>query len=294
MEQTAWRFSDDRGQVSTAAAPPSRVVAYIQAGATLEELGVHPVAVFGSFHDGPRPDPAKRGALDPDEVGYLGAGGDLDVAALLAVAPDLVVAVSYGGGQVYGLDPETAKHLEERVAVVVIEVGQAHSLARIRGRFAELARTLGAADQDATALSAAEERLRGAAGRTPRPSVLALSPAGPDQVHLARPQAWPELRELTGHGVDMAEPGAGPGASWLTTGWATAAELRPDIVLVDIRCNAAPIETLRSDADWRALESRARIVAWNPEAPCGAAAHAAFFAQVAGAIEEHGTAARGA
>ncbi|MEU9097392.1 ABC transporter substrate-binding protein [Streptomyces sp. NPDC048361] len=287
MEQTAWRFSDDRGQLSTAAAPPSRVVAYIQAGATLEELGVRPVAVFGSFHDGPEPDPAKRGALPVGEVGYLGAGGDLDVDALLAVAPDLVVAVSYGGGQVYGLDPETAKHLEERVAVVVLEVGQAPTLARIRSRFAELARALGAPAQDATALSAAEERLRSAAGRAPRPRVLALSPAGPGQVHLARPQAWPELRELTGHGVNVVEPGEGPGAGWSTTEWTTAAELRPDIVLVDIRSNAAPIDTLRSDAAWRALESGARILAWNPEAPCGAAAHAAFFAQVAGAIEEY-------
>ncbi|MET9361012.1 ABC transporter substrate-binding protein [Streptomyces sp. NPDC006632] len=291
MEQTAWRFSDDRGQVSTAAAPPSRVVAYIQAGATLEDLGVRPVAVFGSFHDGPEPDPAKRGALPPGEVGYLGAGGDLDVDALLAVAPDLVVAVSYGGGQVYGLDPETAKHLEERVPVVVVEVGQAHTLARTRGRFAALARALGAPERDAAAVSAAEARLRTAAGRTPRPRVLALSPAGPDQVHLARPQAWPELRELAGHGVHVIEPGEGPGASWFTTRCTTAVELRPDIVLMDIRSNAAPLETLRTDAAWRALEEGARLLAWNPEAPCGATAHAAFFAQVAAALDAYGSAA---
>ncbi|MFG2717912.1 ABC transporter substrate-binding protein [Streptomyces sp. NPDC048416] len=286
MEQQPWRFSDDRGQVSTAARPPSRVVAYIQAGATLEDLGVRPVAVFGSFHDGPRPDPAKRGALPLDEVGYLGAGGDLDVEALLAVAPDVVVAVSYGGGQVYGLDPDTAKHLEERVPVVVLDVGQAGTLARTRGRFAELARSLGAPAEDTTALAAAEERLCAAARQTPRPRVLALSPAGPEQVHLARPQAWTELRDLTRCGVELIEPGQGPGTGWLTTHWATAAELRPDIVLVDIRANAAPLDTLRSDASWRALEAGARVIAWNPELPCSAAAHAAFFERLAAAAEE--------
>ncbi|MFE4857109.1 ABC transporter substrate-binding protein [Streptomyces sp. NPDC056670] len=285
MEQSAWRFSDDRGQLSTAPAPPSRPVAYIQAGATLADLGILPAAVFGSFHDGADPDPAKTGALPLDEVRYLGAGDGLTVDALLSTGPDLVVAVSYGGGQVYGLDPETAKHLEERVPVAVLDVGQARSLAHIRGRFADLARSLGAPEEDTTALATTAERLRRAAGRTPRPRVLALSPAGPDQVHLARPGAWPELRGLTEYGVDLVEPGEGPGANWLTAPWATAAGLRPDIVLADVRSNAAPLDTLHSDASWRALEAGARILAWNPESPCSARAHAAFFGAVADALE---------
>ncbi|AYG79238.1 hypothetical protein DWB77_01349 [Streptomyces hundungensis] len=286
MEQTAWRFSDDRGQTVTAPVPPARVVAYIQAGATLEELGIRPVAVFGSFHDGARPDAAKAGALPLAEVAYLGAGDALDVEALLSPGPDLVVAVGYGGGQVYGLDAETAKHLEERVAVVVLEVGGARTLAHIRERFADLARSLGAPEADGSALLAAQERLRAIAARAPGPRVLALSPAGPDQVHLARPGAWPELRALAEHGVDLIEPGEGPGVNWLTAPWETAAALRPDIVLADIRSNAAPRDSLRRDPAWRALEGGARVLDWNPEAPCGARSHAAFFDAVAGALEE--------
>ncbi|MEU3368879.1 ABC transporter substrate-binding protein [Streptomyces sp. NPDC006660] len=286
MEQRAWRFSDDRGQVAAAAAPPIRVLAYIQAGATLEDLGIRPVAVFGSFHDGPLPDPAKSGALPLDDVGYLGAGGDLTAEALLAVAPDLVVAVSYGGGQVYGLDAEAAKQLEERVPVVVLDVGQARTAARIRARFSDLARSLGAPAEDVTALNAAESRLRAAAGRAPAPRVLALSPAGPDEVHLARPGAWPDLRDLVRHGVALIEPEEGPGTNWLTASWRAAAALRPGLVLMDIRSNAAPLEVVRADASWRALEAGARIVAWNPEPPGSAAAHAAFFERVAGALEE--------
>ncbi|MFJ2405742.1 ABC transporter substrate-binding protein [Streptomyces xanthochromogenes] len=286
MEQSAWRFSDDRGQLSTAPSPPSRVVAYIQAGATLEDLGVRPAAVFGSFHDdGTEPDPAKIGALPRDGISYLGAGSGLSVDALLSTGPDLVVAVSYGGGQVYGLDPEVAKHLEERVPVVVLDVGQARSLADIRGRFADLARSVGASREDAAALTDAEERLRTVAARTPSPRVLALSPADPDQVHIARPGAWPELRGLAGHGVHLIDPGAGPGANWLTAPWETAAGLRPDIVLADVRCNAAPLDTLRSQASWRALEEHAHVLAWNPESPCSARAHAAFFGAVADALE---------
>ncbi|MFJ8311574.1 MULTISPECIES: ABC transporter substrate-binding protein [unclassified Streptomyces] len=285
MEQTAWRFSDDRGQLSTAAAPPSRVVAYIQAGATLWDLGIRPVALFGSFHDGADPDPAKSGALPLDEVGYLGAGAELGAETLLGAAPELVVAVSYGGGQVYGLDPETAKHLEERVPLVVLDVGQTRTPAQVRDRFADLARSLGAAPEDTAELAAAEARLRAAAARIPRPRVLALSAASPDQVHLARPRAWPELRDLSAYGVDLMEPGEGEGANWSTTGWREAAGLRPAIVLADVRSNAAPREALRPDPSWRALESGARVLAWNPESPCSARAHAAFLRLVAEALE---------
>ncbi|GFN01634.1 hypothetical protein Smic_01900 [Streptomyces microflavus] len=213
-EQSEWRFSDDRGQLSTAPRRPERVLAYVQAGATLWGLGIRPQGIFGSDHDGPGPDRAKTGTLPLDEVAYAGAGSALDVERLLSGRPDLVVAVSYGGGHVYGLAPETAKPLEERVPVVVIDVSQARTFEEIGDRFAELARSLGAghrADADAD-LDAARERLRTlAAGPAGAPRVVALSPAGPDQAHVARPGMWPELRVLTELGVHLVEPAPGPG-----------------------------------------------------------------------------------
>ncbi len=143
-EQSEWRFSDDRGQQSTAARTPERVLAYVQAGATLWDLGIRPVGIFGSDHDGPDPDTAKTGTLPLGEVAYVGAGAALDVERLLSTGPDLVVAVSYGGGHVYGLTPETAKPLEERVPVVVLDVSQARTFGEIGDRFADLARSLSA------------------------------------------------------------------------------------------------------------------------------------------------------
>lgn len=208
-EQSEWRFSDDRGQQSTASRTPERVLAYVQAGATLWDLGIRPVGIFGSDHDGPDPDTAKTGTLPLGEVAYVGAGAALDVERLLSTGPDLVVAVSYGGGHVYGLTPETAKPLEERVPVVVLDVSQARTFGEIGDRFAELARSLGAAarpgaDRD---LDAARERLRSVVAATSgdAPRVLALSPAGQDQAHVARPKMWPELRVLTELGVQVVE-----------------------------------------------------------------------------------------
>jgi len=282
-EQSEWRFSDDRGQLSTACRRPERVLAYVQAGATLWGLGIRPQGIFGSDHDGPGPDRAKTGALPLDEVAYVGAGSALDVERLLSGRPDLVVAVSYGGGHVYGLAPETVKAMEERVPVVVIDVSQARTFEEIGDRFAELARSLGAehrADADAV-LDAARERLRTvAAGAGDAPRVVALSPAGPDQAHVARPGMWPELRVLTELGVHLVEPAPGPGANWSTLGRTEAFALRPDVILTDIRAHAAPLDELRGGEG-----GRVPVVPWNPEPLYGPRDHARFLGLVADALE---------
>lgn len=286
-EQSAWRFADDRGQLLAAERRPSRVLAYVQAGATLWDYGVHPEGIFGSGHDGTTPDLAKTGTLPLDAVDYRGAGAGLDVETLLRGRPDLVVAVSYGHGQVYGLDPDTAKQLEERVPVVVIDVGQARTLDRIAERFAELARSLGGEPDPGAAhdLEAARERLRAVAEAVPDGAgVVALSPAGQEQVHIARPPMWPELRVLAELGVGLLSPAEGGGVNWSTTDWAEAAALRPHVVLADVRSNATPLGEIGAP-QWRAATEEARIVPWNPEPLCSPQAHARFLALVADAVE---------
>lgn len=283
-EQSEWRFSDDRGQQSTASRTPERVLAYVQAGATLWDLGVRPVGIFGSDHDGPDPDTSKTGTLPLGEVAYVGAGAALDVERLLSTGPDLVVAVSYGGGHVYGLTPETAKPLEERVPVVVLDVSQARTFGEIGDRFAELARSLGAtarpgADRD---LDAARERLRSVVAATSgdAPRVLALSPAGQDQAHVARPRMWPELRVLTELGVQVVEPAEGPGVNWSTRSRSDTFALRPEVILTDIRAHAAPLEELRGSEG-----APTPVVPWNPEPLYGPRDHARFLGLVADALE---------
>lgn len=115
--------------------------------------------------------------------------------------------------------------------------------------------------------------------------MLALSPAGPGQVHLARPDAWPELRALAGHGVSTVRPPDGTGANWATVSWAEAAELRPDVVLVDVRSNATPVSELDGNEAWLRLAGGARVLPWNPESPASARSHSRFFTSVAGALE---------
>ncbi|MGW2053810.1 ABC transporter substrate-binding protein [Streptomyces sp. NPDC001840] len=281
----SWEFTDDRGHLTVAPGRPARVVAYIQAGATLWDHGLRPLGIFGSHHDGAAPDPAKAGELPLDGLRSFGAGSALDLDALHAAEPDLVVAVSYGGGQVYGIDPEAAKHLEERLPVVVLDVGKDRTLDGIRDRFTSLAHALDAPRPAAWAeLERAESRLRAAAGRPGAPRVLALSAADSETAYLARPLTWPDLRAVGELGVDLIDPEEGGGANWRTVTWAEAAALEPDVVLADVRANAAPRARLLDNAHWRAIEERARIVAWNPEAPCSHLAHARFLDTVADAV----------
>lgn len=285
--QTDWEFLDDRGRSATAARTPTRLVAYIQAGATLFDHGIRPVGLFGSHHDGETADPAKAGTLPLEDIAYLGSGTRVGAEAVLDAEPDLVVGVGYGSDQLYGLDPDTAKHIEEQVPVVVCDVGQGRSLADVRDRFTALARSLGAVrnPSGAAELDRAEGRLRALAADAAHLTILALSPGTPESVHLARPRAWPDLRTLVECGIGLVEPERGPGANWSTVDWTVAASLEPDIVLADVRANALPVGELGGIEAWQAGAGRARIVPWNPEAPCSHRAHARFIDTVAEAVQ---------
>ncbi|MFE7548820.1 substrate-binding domain-containing protein [Streptomyces gardneri] len=270
-----WGFTDDRGTERVAARVPERVVAYVRAGAALLDLGVTPVAVYGSGHDGPGYDPAKAGGLDAAGVPYLGPGRALDEGPLRELRPDLIVDVTYDGKSPYALDEAVADRLG--VPLVALSVGNELTLPAILDRFGELGASLRAGARepaDPAGTGEAEAVLREVAGRTGR-TVLALSGAGPDQVHLARPQAWPELARLAALGVRLLDPGPGPGANWLTADWGRVAELRPELILFDNRFHAVPpYET----------PPGTRLAAWNPETPPSPAAYARFFRELAEAL----------
>ncbi|MFF6778627.1 ABC transporter substrate-binding protein [Streptomyces sp. NPDC012637] len=273
---SGWEFTDDRGAASAAARRPGRVLAYVRAGAALLDLGVRPVAVYGSAHDGGLLDPVKAGGLAGSGVPYLGAGRALDEARVRELGGvDLVVDVTYDGKSPYALDEALADRLG--VPLVALSVGSELALSAIVGRFGELAGALGATGAAAGPVGDAEAALRAAAGRTGL-SVLALSGAGPEQVHLARPHAWPELARLAELGVRLVDPGPGPGASWLTTDWEYALGLAPGLVLFDSRANAVPPQVVPQGA---------RLAPWNPETPPSPAAYARFFQDLTAALEDH-------
>ncbi|WP_406862413.1 ABC transporter substrate-binding protein [Streptomyces sp. HUAS MG47] len=299
-DASGWEFIDDRGAVLRLARRPRRVAAYVRAGAALLDLGVVPVAVYGSGHDDAGLDPVKAGGLAEAGVPYLGPGRLLTGGAggaLGAVRADLVVDVTYDGKSAYAIDEAVVDGLG--VPLVALSVGSEVALPRILERFAGVAETLrdgagasaraggsvgaGGAELGAADVGAAEDAVRTVAGGA---AVVALSPAGGEQVHVARPQAWPELARLRELGVRLVEPGPGVGTGWLTTDWESAALLGADVVLVDSRANAVRVGEgwEGCPAVWREAVRSARVVAWNPETPPSAGAFAGFFREVAAAL----------
>ncbi|WP_329119318.1 ABC transporter substrate-binding protein [Streptomyces sp. NBC_01353] len=270
-----WGFTDDRGTELTAVQPPERVVAYVRAGAALRDLGVTPVGVYGSGHDGGALDPVKAGELAAAGVPYLGPGRTLDEEAVRGLRPDLIVDVTYDGKSAYALDEAVAERLG--VPLMVFSVGNELTLSAIIGRFGELGAALGGSTAPA-AHQGPEAVLRSVAARSDV-TVLALSGAGPDQVHLARPHAWPELARLQELGVRLLDPGPGAGANWLTADWEHAARLNPGLVLYDSRANAVGPDAFPP-------VGYARVAPWNPETPPSPAAYARFFAELAALLQE--------
>ncbi|MFE1380848.1 ABC transporter substrate-binding protein [Streptomyces sp. NPDC058740] len=271
----AWGFTDDRGAALAAGRRPERVVAYVRAGAALLDLGVRPVAVYGSGHDGELLDPVKAGGLVAAGVPYLGPGRALDAERLRALGGvDLVVDVTYDGKSPYAVDEALVEGLG--VPLAALSVGGDLPLPAIVARFGELGVALGAGAGASGRVADAEAAVRAAAGRADV-AVLALSGAGPEQVHLARPGAWPELARLAELGVRFVDPGPGPGANWLTADWEYAVGLAPDLVLFDSRANAVPPHVVPQGA---------RLAPWNPETPPSPAACARFLQDLAAALED--------
>ncbi|WP_037908802.1 hypothetical protein [Actinacidiphila yeochonensis] len=280
-----WEFTDDRGRTLRGTGAP-RVAAYLRAGAALREYGIRPVAVYGSGHDAAdAPDPAKTGDLDLAEAVYLGGGAAVDAARLREVGADLVVDVTYDGKTSYALPEETAR--AAGVQLAALGVSGDSSLGEILGRFAALAGVLGAGPHPASGEQAlAEEELRGAVAGGGAPRAVALSPAGPEQVHLARPGTWPELRRLAELGLPLPDPGPGPGVNWLTLDWDRAADAVAGarLVLADCRANAVPVAELADLPAWQRLTRDARVLPWNPELPPAPGASAAFIRSVTAAL----------
>jgi|GEM_PF-2553822 len=296
-ERRAWSFTDDRGVVVSAAAVPRRIVAYVGAGAALHELGVTPVAVYGSGHDAgrARPDPVKSGSLPWTATRYLRAGEGRDGFAfdvLASLDPDLIVDLTYDGEHPYAL-PRDA----DSGRLITLDVGSKTELPSLLDRFGELAEALGVPPdapwrtEGRERLRHAERALRDATAAAPALTAVALSPADREHAYVARPQAWPELRHLTGVGLRLTAPAPGEGGNWARLSWSEVAGLGAALVLADSRASAPPVESLADVPGWREITGRAHVVPWNPEQPPAPVSVAAQLTRIADA---HRRAAAGA
>lgn len=292
----AWRFTDDRGDTVELPARPEVIVAQVTAASALWDYGVRPVAIFGpQRRDDGSPDPM-LGAIDTGAVASLGAAwGEFDLEALIALAPDLLVAPWYGE---YRGEPEPLWYVPAEIDPTVEEVvptlgilAQDVPITTTIDRFAELAAALGS-DLASPDNAAAKERydraiadLEDAIAGNPGLRVLAMSPKA-DVFHVAHPAAAGDLTFLADLGLDIVAPDSDPEDFWQELTWEDADAYPADLILRDVRWQALPVAELEKIPTWATMPAvkAGQVTPWQLELPYSYAGYAPVLEDLAEAI----------
>ncbi|EHY88866.1 ABC transporter substrate-binding protein [Saccharomonospora azurea] len=238
----AWSFTDDMGETVTLDRRPTRVAGLNDAIASLWNYGIVPVASFGATA---LADDVNFQDKDTSAVTEVGTTyGQIDVEALAAQRPDVIIAHAYPVDSEGTLDPEKPlfgfNDLEQQKLVgeiaPVVAIAMAGSATGVVDRTVEFAKSLGVTDETLAEpkrkYEAARERLRSAAesGLT----VMAVAAYPNDGVHIAKAKDDPALRSYTELGLSYPDPG-GSEYFWESVSWENITDYRTDVVLYSLR-----------------------------------------------------------
>ncbi|MET0693856.1 MAG: ABC transporter substrate-binding protein [Propionibacteriaceae bacterium] len=210
---TTWSFTDDLGKTVTLDAPPTKVAGLSDVLYSLMSYGIKPVAGFGWL--GIDKDPRFDG-LDKTGLAELGVTyGEIDIEALAAAAPDVIVTNAYPNdasgtvdpaGLLYGFKDAAQQAQAEKIAPI-ITIKMAGSAADVIKRTTELAVALGApADTVAegkAAFDAASAKLTASAARGIEVQVIYAEAAN---VYVAKADDDPALTLYQSLGVKFVKP----------------------------------------------------------------------------------------
>ncbi|WP_030418336.1 ABC transporter substrate-binding protein [Streptomyces sp. NRRL F-5065] len=257
-----WSFTDDRGTTVRLDARPASLVAFTGVAAALHDYGVRVKGVFGptTTRDG-TPD-VQAGDLDVTEVTVLGnEWGRLNVERYAALAPDLLLTVTYDtAGTLWSVPEESKDKIAELAPSLAVSVYDRQLTEPLR-RVWELAGALGA-DLEAPAATAARKRfedaaarLRAAARARPEIRVLAGS-ASPELFYVSGSDLSVDLEYFKALGVNLVEP---PAAAKKATGgwfeslsWENVDTYPADVIIMDDRSSAIQPADI-TEATWKRL-----------------------------------------
>ena len=217
---TGWTFTDDRDVTHTLDEVPDSIAAQSTIAGGLWEYGVDVDGVFGPLRraDG-EPDPA-IGLADPDDFTSLGeVEGEIDMEALAALQPDIIVAPMWGPDTYWGIAADAVDELEQIAPIVGIRVDE-RPMDEPLARVGELAATFG--DEPAGEVDAARTEFDDASGAmsdalAAKPGLTVLAASGTlEELYVAWPPGFPDLNyyAVAGHAARRALPSTPrPGAS---------------------------------------------------------------------------------
>lgn len=244
-----WEFTDDRGVTVTLDEAPDRVAGLNDVVSSLWNYGVAPVATFGQTSAA---DDVAFEGKDLSDVALVGTTyGEIDLEALAAADPDLVVTTVYpttSGGEIdpegvpYGFQDLAQLEQVEQIAPVVV-IGWTGSAADVIERTAELAVAVGA-DQDGIAAERADFDTAAAQlteAASSGVTVLPVAAYAGEGFYMAKAPDDPSLRLYADLGVQFLDPG-GQDYYWQTAGWESVTDYRSDVILYSLRGAMTPEE----------------------------------------------------
>jgi iron complex transport system substrate-binding protein len=236
-----WTFTDDRGETVTLDAPPERIAAQSTIAGGLWEYGITVDGVFGPlrYADG-TPDPSV-GLADPDDFTSVGeVDSQINLEALAAVRPDVIVAPMWSEDTFWGIADDDVDAVEAIAPVIGILVGD-RSMEEPLDRLGDLAATFGddtavAVDDARSEFDAAGAALSDALDAKPDLTVLATS-GTLSELFVAWPGGFPDLAYYASLGMQIVEPTEHPeaGGYWQSLSWEQVDTYEADLILVDVR-----------------------------------------------------------
>ena len=288
-QAAGWSFVDDRQQTVRLSRRPTRIVAYTTAAAALHQWGVTPVGVFG---DSPQEDPVLAGYPWGRSQIVGAVYGEIDLAKLLALRPDLIVSRWYpppADAPLFGFkDLAQQKRIGARVPIVAIN-GHVISTKQI-DRFGDLARDLGSDTTGGTigraraAFKTAEARLSGVSARKSNLRIIAVS-GDQSTMFVAKVADSGDLTLYRDLGVPLVSAQT-PDPYWDRFGWRKAAKYPADGILFDARVGVLPVRQAEAIPAFAALPAvRAnQVVRWRGDPPPSYQAYTEVLNDLATAI----------
>jgi iron-desferrioxamine transport system substrate-binding protein len=283
-----WTFTDDRGERITLDQAPKRLVVHEYAAIGLWDYGIRPVGVYGSI------DMAKQplfDGLDTKDIEQIGkAWGEINLEAMAALRPDLVVSTWWpGDGLLGGIKDDKVRRKIEAIAPIVGIHAQVPASTTI-DHFEKLAVALGA-DASAPAIAAHRERyekavasLKAAVAEKPGLKAMAVY-VDPEILYLAKVSDYADLREYRSWGLRFID-GESKDPYWQQISWENADRLDPDLILLDARAGNPTVEDLAKLPVWReyAAVKAGQVTPWHMEEDVSYRVFAAHIEELAAAV----------
>lgn len=238
---TEWSYTNGFGHTITLPEAPKVIVTDAYSAASLWPYGIRPAGVFG-FGLEKNGAPGALGDADVSTMKVVGTGGELDVEALAALQPDLIIGygTSLTKGQAWTWWDEAVTEQVTKIAPFAGinfsgHTDRATAVASVISEYEGLAKALGGDvdSPEATAaksdFTAASEAVRATMATKPKLTGIALN-GDTANLWIGGPQLA-QIGLLNGLGLKTAGPKGEDNATWGELSWEKVPDYPADVVL---------------------------------------------------------------